>query len=221
MLVPPDLISTQEAAARFGVSRNTIRRWVNAGLIEYVRLPSGRLRFSAEEIANRLEPVAPGKKEAGAVTAAVLGVIAGLVVVALIAVGVYFFIYATAEGRGRIALHNQQRTATNLQFNYEYFHDQCHAIIAEGQQITTLERQVAEQQAAPPANDPFGQSAQMLAQLRSQVTGLRNLRDADAQDYSSKANQFTRNFMQSRDLPFEIGPPSGEPYEGLVCESKP
>lgn len=214
-----------QVAELFLVTPRTVRQWVSDGNLEAVRTPGARgdIRIRRADVEKLLAPTeAPiASSELGGVTAAVLAVIAGLAVVALVVVGVYFFVYATAEGRGRVALHNQQRSATNLQFNYEYFHDQCHAIVAEGQQIATLERQLAEQQAAPPVSDPFGQSAQLLAQVRSQVTGLRNLRDADAQDYSSKANQFTRNFMQSRDLPFEIGPPSGEPYEGLVCESKP
>jgi excisionase family DNA binding protein len=46
----PDLLTTKEAAQRLGVKPPTIRRWVNDGLLDAVRLPSGRLRFNPEVI---------------------------------------------------------------------------------------------------------------------------------------------------------------------------
>lgn len=141
-----------------------------------------------------------------------------LLVAAVVAGGVYAITYATADSRGRIALHNQQRTADQLQASYEYFHEACHNIITEGQQITTLEAQYKNDVAHPPVNDPFGQNASRLSQEEQDLTGLKNVRDADAQTYDARSHEFTHNFMKSHDLPLEIGPPNGTPYEGLVCE---
>lgn len=157
------------------------------------------------------------RRESGSTALAVLATVGGLILVAAIGVGIYALTYATAETRGRIALSNQQRTPGQLQASYEYFHDTCRSIIAAGQQLATLQQQLDSTPAA--TSDPFGQAAQRTDQLRGQIAGLSNLRDQKAQDYDAKSHEFTRNFMRSRDLPIEIGPPTGVPYDGLVCES--
>lgn len=136
----------------------------------------------------------------------------------IIGFGIYFLTYATAETRGRIALHNQQRSPEQLQASYEYFHDTCRDVIAKGQQLTTLQATYDAQVKARPANDPFGQYAAQLQQLSTQVAGLSNLRDSEAQQYNAKTHEFTVNFMKSHDLPYEIGPPTGVAYVSLKCE---
>ena len=53
------LLQTPEAAALLGVSDETLRRWVGAGKIRYVKLPSGRMRFRRSDVLALLEPVEP------------------------------------------------------------------------------------------------------------------------------------------------------------------
>lgn len=44
-----DLLTPAEAAAIYGVTTNTLRRWALDGKIEAVTLPSGQLRYPAEQ----------------------------------------------------------------------------------------------------------------------------------------------------------------------------
>lgn len=150
-------------------------------------------------------------------TKATLITIGSIIVVIGICLGVYFAVFATANTRGRVALHNQLRNPNQIQFNYEYFHDTCHSIIAQTQQIATLQSQYDEAKKQK-GSDPFGQNASRLDQTLTQITGVTNLRDSTAQDYDSKSNEFTRDYMKSRDLPTEIGPPNGVAYDQLICE---
>ena len=52
-----DLLTTTDAAALLKVSGETVRRWVEAGRIRHVRLPSGQLRFHRADIEDILEPI--------------------------------------------------------------------------------------------------------------------------------------------------------------------
>lgn len=45
-----ELLTTGEAAARLGVSTNTLRRWADDRRIRHVRMPSGRLRFRPSDV---------------------------------------------------------------------------------------------------------------------------------------------------------------------------
>lgn len=146
--------------------------------------------------------------------------IGGLVVLLAVVIPLasWAFNYGTAETRGRVALHNQQRSAVAIQDAYEYFHNTCHAIIADGQQMRTLQDQIDTMVRTAPAADPFGQYAQQVGQLRTDLTGLSQKRDNEAQAYDARSHEWTVNFMRSRDLPVEIGPPNGDPYAGLRCE---
>ena len=53
------LLSTGVAAKALGVNPATLRRWVELGLIPAVTLPSGVLRFRADDVAAALTPVEP------------------------------------------------------------------------------------------------------------------------------------------------------------------
>lgn len=156
-----------------------------------------------------------GHVHVGRIIATLLGVVVLCVALGL---GVYFLVYGTAETRGRIALHNQQRSATQLQQSYEYFHDTCRDVIAKGAQIDNLQAQIAATKT--PASDPFGQAQQQLGQLQGQLTGLKNIRATEAQQYNAKSHEFTSNFMRSSDLPVEIGPPDGVAFSALRCENQ-
>lgn len=50
-------ISTAEAARHFGVSTRTLLRWIEAGQISVVTLPSGRHRVPLAEIDRILTPI--------------------------------------------------------------------------------------------------------------------------------------------------------------------
>lgn len=156
-----------------------------------------------------------GHVHVGRIIMTFIGVV---VLCAAIGLGVYFLTYGTAETRGRIALHNQQRSATQLQQSYESFHDTCRDIIAKGSAIDNLADQIAA--TTVPANDPFGQNQQQLNQLQGQLTGLKNIRATEAQQYNAKSHEFTVNFMRSSDLPVEIGPPDGVAFSALRCENQ-
>jgi excisionase family DNA binding protein len=45
-----ELMQVRQAAHALGVSENTIRRWVQRGLLRAVRLPSGVRRFRPDDI---------------------------------------------------------------------------------------------------------------------------------------------------------------------------
>lgn len=65
MSMPPEtdesaeLLSPKDAAAVLRVSPETLRRWAASGKIRHVALPSGRVRFRREDLAEVLEPVEP------------------------------------------------------------------------------------------------------------------------------------------------------------------
>lgn len=44
------LLSTGEAARELGVHPNTLRGWVDRGLVPAIRLPSGYRRFTPEQV---------------------------------------------------------------------------------------------------------------------------------------------------------------------------
>ena len=54
-----ELLSAAEAAAILEVSDETLRRWANTGLIHYIRLPSGQLRFERADIEAIRQPIEP------------------------------------------------------------------------------------------------------------------------------------------------------------------
>lgn len=43
---PYQLLTTDKAAALFGVEPLTLSRWARQGLVPFLRLPSGQMRFS-------------------------------------------------------------------------------------------------------------------------------------------------------------------------------
>lgn len=47
--------TTPEAARRLGVGTSTLRRWADEGKVPHTRLPSGRLRFSDDDLATAIE----------------------------------------------------------------------------------------------------------------------------------------------------------------------
>ena len=53
----PALLTTGEAATHLGVSVGTIRRWAKLGRIPHVIMPSGRLRFRAEDLSSAVRQV--------------------------------------------------------------------------------------------------------------------------------------------------------------------
>jgi excisionase family DNA binding protein len=57
--MPDDFLTTTDAAAMLGVSDETVRRWVEAGRLRHIRLPSGQIRFRREDIEAILVPIEP------------------------------------------------------------------------------------------------------------------------------------------------------------------
>ncbi len=47
---PARLLTVSQAAARLGISQDTVRRWADQGLLKTVKLPSGYRRFEPAEI---------------------------------------------------------------------------------------------------------------------------------------------------------------------------
>jgi excisionase family DNA binding protein len=58
-VTPNEYLSTAQAARLLGVSDETLRRWAEERKIRHTRLPSGRLRFTLEDINASLEVVEP------------------------------------------------------------------------------------------------------------------------------------------------------------------
>jgi excisionase family DNA binding protein len=50
MLADPPFLTLPEAAAKLGVGESTVRRWVKAGRLKAIHLPSGRRRVRAAEV---------------------------------------------------------------------------------------------------------------------------------------------------------------------------
>lgn len=46
----PKLLTISKAAELIGVHQNTLRAWVDKGLVPHVRLPSGYRRFTPEQV---------------------------------------------------------------------------------------------------------------------------------------------------------------------------
>ena len=58
------LLSISQAAAQLGVSPNTLRAWVDKGLVPATILPSGHRRFSPEQIEQIKQGMVSGKEAA-------------------------------------------------------------------------------------------------------------------------------------------------------------
>lgn len=52
----PDYVTPGEAAQRLGVTRDTIRRYVDAGKLEGIKTPGGQRRISADSLKAATEP---------------------------------------------------------------------------------------------------------------------------------------------------------------------
>lgn len=59
--MPNDFLSVAEAADQLGVSKETLRRWVEERRVRHIRFPSGAIRFRPSDIAELLEPIEPGE----------------------------------------------------------------------------------------------------------------------------------------------------------------
>jgi excisionase family DNA binding protein len=46
-----EMLTTVQAAAALGVNDKTLRRWADAGLVPFLRLPSGHRRWTPEQVA--------------------------------------------------------------------------------------------------------------------------------------------------------------------------
>jgi excisionase family DNA binding protein len=53
-LAPPPTVAIKDAAARLGVHENTIRSWVDRGLLDGYRTPTGRRKVRLDDV-ERLE----------------------------------------------------------------------------------------------------------------------------------------------------------------------
>ena len=58
------LLTISEAARKLGVHPNTLRGWVDRGLVPAVRLPSGHRRFEPEQIERIKREMYEGKAAA-------------------------------------------------------------------------------------------------------------------------------------------------------------
>jgi putative resolvase len=58
------LLTISQAAARIGVHQNTLRTWVDKGLVPATRLPSGYRRFSLEQVEAIKQSMLEGKRAA-------------------------------------------------------------------------------------------------------------------------------------------------------------
>jgi len=54
------LIGISDAAARFGVHKNTVRRWIDAGRLKAYWTPGGKIRIKASDLVEVLKPVTGG-----------------------------------------------------------------------------------------------------------------------------------------------------------------
>jgi excisionase family DNA binding protein len=57
--MPSELLGSREAARIIGVTDETVRRWAADGLIRYIRLPSGQLRFERADVEAVRRPIEP------------------------------------------------------------------------------------------------------------------------------------------------------------------
>lgn len=55
----PDLLTPEQAGEIVGFHGATMRRWAVAGKVRHVRLPSGKIRFRREDLADVFEIVEP------------------------------------------------------------------------------------------------------------------------------------------------------------------
>jgi predicted site-specific integrase-resolvase len=63
MNAPLELLSAHDVAARFGVVERTVKRWIDAGLLEPVKIDHGAYIFTAETIAAFERPKRGGARQ--------------------------------------------------------------------------------------------------------------------------------------------------------------
>ena len=61
--LPPEWLTTGQAAAYLQVTRRTVYRWMDAGSLRYYSMPSGRRRLRKEDLDALLSPSEAGPQE--------------------------------------------------------------------------------------------------------------------------------------------------------------
>lgn len=63
---PTDLLTTSEVAEQYRVSTMTVRRWVQSGDLEAIRLPGRQLRYRRSAVESLAQPADPTDTEGAA-----------------------------------------------------------------------------------------------------------------------------------------------------------
>lgn len=60
--LPPEWLTTKQAAAHLQIARRTLYRWMDAGRLRFYSMPGGRRRLRKEDLDAVLTPGVPGTK---------------------------------------------------------------------------------------------------------------------------------------------------------------
>lgn len=135
--------------------------------------------------------------------ASVGGVLAVLVVLALLFLGGWALWAYSVGARTVTGVVERTMNADNVIYNYEWFKQEYQQIQAFDSQVVTAKQQVAEAEATPLKDRDF-RDKEELTRLRTVLQGLRNQRDSRVGEYNARARMANRNIFMGSDVPAQL-----------------
>ena len=105
----------------------------------------------------------------------------------------------------------------NVVFQYEKFHDACASIVAKDKNYETAKAEAeAHDKRTEGKDDPLGRNANESQRLHQVASGIKMIRDQEAEQYNSDSRKHTQKIFKAKGLPYRI-----EPGETPNCDGSP
>lgn len=205
------MLTPRQVAEMFNVHPTTVGRWETEGRLVGVRTPGNHRRFREADVLALLgeesaaEPAEPEAAQTGSATLATLASIGGFLLAVGIGLLIYFLVFATADVRGRVAVHNTVLSGQSRLELTRHFHD-LYATIRAQEDQAVQSWQTYQQDKADHGGDPYGQHAQTVSTDLANYNGVVQLCIQNVNDYDQQASDSTRGLFVEANLPTSVDP---------------